>query len=499
MKQRAVKWIVLVSICLAWLAAPAAAKAPDTLTVLQEAEPVGLDLMQSSIQTTMSACYNIHDTLFHPQEDATVKPALAEKWEQIDDTTWKITLRKDAVFHNGEPINAAAVKFSFDRSNQEELKNPHKGKLSAFTALDVIDDYTFTIKTAQPYAPGLYMLGYYLPIVPPKYIQEVGDSKYNTDPIGSGPYRLKKWVRGEEIVLEAFDKYYGPKPAYKSVIFKANPEEASRLAALQTGEVDVVSGIPINQRKRIIESGKAYLTPQMGTMPYLGLNTYDPPFNDLRVRLAVNHAIDRLLINKALFDGQAIICNGPISPRTFGASPNLKPYPYDPEKARTLLKEAGHADGLAVRLAYPTYMSQIQEQAEAIAANMTKAGFKVTLEPFERAVMWERYKGKQHQMFIYFWDDAPEPDRYVYPLFHSKSRDYYYKNPAVDDLLDSARAIMDRGERAKAYAQIDEMLYKDAPWVYLYVVPEVFGVANSVDYQGRRDGFLNMRYAQPKK
>jgi peptide/nickel transport system substrate-binding protein len=483
---------------LALAAGPAPATAKDTLVVIQEAEPVGLDLMQSSIQTTMSVCYNIHDTLFHPQEDASVLPALAQKWEKVDDLTWKITLRKDAVFHNGEPVNAAAVKFSYDRINSDDVKSPHKGKLSAFTDLNVIDDYTFTIKTEQPYAPGLYMLGYYLPIVPPKYIQEVGNEKYNTDPVGSGPYRLKKWVRGEEIVLEAFDKYYGPKPAYKTVIFKANPEEASRIAALVTGEADVISGVPVHQRKKIVESGKAYLTPQMGVMPYIGINTYEAPFSDVRVRQALNYAIDKELIVKALFDGKAIICAGPISPRTFGADPKLKPYPYDPGKARQLLKEAGYPDGIEARLAYPTYMSQIQEQAEAIAANMTKAGFKVTLEPFERAVMWERYKGKKHQLYIYWWDDAPEPDRYMYSLFNSKSRDYYYKNTAVDELLDKGRTIMDRKERAKIYAQIDDMLYKDAPWAYLYVVPEVFGVADDVDYQGRRDGFLNMRYAKPK-
>jgi len=489
---------LVLMLALALAAIPALATAKDTLVVIQEAEPVGLDLMQSSIQTTMSVCYNIHDTLFHPQEDASVLPALAEKWEKVDDLTWKITLRKDAVFHNGEPVNAAAVKFSYDRANSDEVKSPHKGKLSAFTELNVIDNLTFTIKTKEPYAPGLYMLGYYLPIVPPKYIAEVGNEKYNTDPIGSGPYRLKQWVRGDKIVLEAFDKYYGPKPAYKTVVFKANPEEASRIAAMLTGEADVISGVPVQQRKHLLDSGKSYLTPQMGVMPYLGINTYEAPFNDVRVRQALNYAINKELINKALFDGKAIVCNGPISPRTFGASPNLKPYAYDPPMARKLLKAAGHPDGIAVRLAYPTYMSQIQEQAEAIAANMTKAGFKVTLEPFERAVMWERYKGKKHQLYIYWWDDAPEPDRYMYSLFNSTSRDYYYKNTAVDELLDKGRTVMDRAERAKVYAQIDEMIYKDAPWAFLYVVPEVFGVANDVDYQGRRDGFLNMRYAKPK-
>jgi len=112
--------------------------------------------------------------------------------------------------------------------------------------------------------------------------------------------------------------------------------------------------------------------------------------------------------------------------------------------------------------------------------------------------MWENYKGKKLQMFIYWWDDAPEPDRYVYSLFHSKSRDYYYKNPKVDELLDKGRTVIDREKRAQVYQEVDRLLYGDAPWLYLYVVPEVFGVANNVDYQGRRDGFLNMYYAKPK-
>ena len=499
MRLRLVAPLLLAALCVAAGATPGLARDPDTLVVVQEAEPVGLDLMQSSIQTTMSVCYNIHETLFHPQEDASVKPALAERWEKVDDLTWKIHLRKGATFHNGEPVTAQAVKFSFDRIMNPDFKSPHRGKLSAFTRLEVLDDYTFTISTEKPYAPGLYILGYYLPIVPPKYVQEVGDTQYNMKPVGAGPYKLAKWVRGQEVILERYEGYYGPKPAYKRVIFKGVPEEAARIAAILTGEADVVSGIPVHQRKRILASGKAYLTNQMGVMHYMGLNTYKPPFNDVRVRRAMNYAINRQLINKALFDGQAILCAGPISPRTFGADPTLKPYPYDPEKAKKLMAEAGYPDGFEARLAYPTYMSQIQEQAEAIAADLAKVGVRVKLEPFERSVMWQRYKQRKHQMYIYWWDDAPEPDRYMYALFNSKSRDYYYRNPKIDELLDKGRTILDREKRAEVYHQIDRLLYEDAPWVYLYVVPEVFAVANDVDYQGRRDGFLNMRWAKPKR
>jgi peptide/nickel transport system substrate-binding protein len=496
------RWLLAylsIAVILASLAAPAFARDADTLVVVQEAEPVTLDMMRSSIQTTMSPCYNIHETLFAPQDDATVAPALAEKWEKVDDLTWKITLRKDATFHNGEPVNAAAVKFSFDRTQDPAIDCPHKGKLSPFKELKVVDEYTFTISTAEPYAPGLYILGYYFPIVPPGYLKQVGDSEYNSKPVGCGPYKLVKWIKGQEVVLEAYDKYYGPKPAYKKLIIKGIPEESSRIAALLTGEADVVGAIPVQQRKKIEQSGKAYLTPQMGAMNYLGLNTYEPPFKDVRVRQAVNHALNRELMNKALFDGKAILCTGAISPRTFGANPDLKPYAYDPAKAKSLLAEAGFPQGFEVKLSYPTYMSQIQEQAEAIAADLAKVGIKVQLEPLEKAVMWDNYKGKKLQMFLYWWDDAPEPDRYVYSLFHSKSRDYYYKNEKVDELLDKGRTILDREKRAPVYAEVDKLLYEEAPWLYLYIIPEVFAVSNKVDYEGRRDGFLMMQYAKPKK
>ncbi len=498
MKKGKFAWILGLALTAALAAGPAPA-ASDTLVVVQEAEPVGLDIMQSSLQTTMSVGYNLHETLLKPTEQAGVLPGLAEKWEKVDDLTWKFTLVKGATFHNGEPINAAAVKFSFERIMSDALKSPHRGKLTSFKEVKVIDDRTFTISLSQPYAPGLYMLAQYLFIVPPGYVQKVGDAEYNLNPVGSGSYKLDKWVKGQEIIMSAYDKYYGPKPAYKKLIFKGVPEEASRIAALLTGEAHVISGVPVHQRKRVLESGKAYLTDQMGSMNYLGLNTYEKPLSDVRVRQALNHAVNRPLINKALFNDKAILCRGPISPRTLGADPGLKPYEYSPEKAKKLLADAGYPNGFEIRLAFSPYMPQVQEQAEAIAADLAKVGVQVKLESFERAVMWDRYKKKEHQMYIYFWDDAPEPDRYMYSLFHSKSRDYYYKNETADQLLEKGRGTMDPAARVKVYNELDRFLYQDAPWVYLYVIPEVYAVANSVDYKGLRDGYLIMNTAKPKK
>ncbi len=473
------------------------ARDSDTLIVVQSTEPKGFDPMCNSLQASLNVMKNIHDTLFYPQDNGTITSALAEKWETIDDLTYKITLRKGVTFHNGEPVNTDAVKFSYDRILDPETKSFFRNKFSIFNELIIIDPYTFIIKTEKPFAPGLFQLSFSLTLVPPKYIQEVGNDKFNMQPIGCGPYKFAKWVRGEEVVLERYENYYGPKPYYTKIIFKTVPETSARVAALLTGEADVVSNIPAHQRKKIKDSGKAYLTTHMGVMPYVGINTFEPPFNDVRVRQAVNHAVNRQLINKAIFDGKALLTSGSISPRVFGADPDIKPYAYNPGKAKELLSSAGYPDGFEARLAYPVATPQFDEQAQIIADHLSKIGINVKLEPFESAVMWKLYKEKKHQLYLYWWDDTPEPDRFTYTLFHSSVRGYYYKNDKVDLLLDKARTTLDREDRAKIYHEFDRLIYDDSPWIFLYVIPDVFGVSNKVNFKGRRDGYLRMMYAKP--
>ncbi len=171
--KKAFLTFIMISFVTVFLSGAAIARDSNTIIVAMKSEVVGLDFMRSSLDDTMSVCRNIYGFLFVPQEDASIKPALAEKWEKIDSLTYKVTLNKGLTFHNGEPINTEAVKFSFDRVFDPEIKCPHKGKLSGFSEIKIIDDLTFIIKTAKPYAPGLYMLGLYLPIVPPKYIEKV--------------------------------------------------------------------------------------------------------------------------------------------------------------------------------------------------------------------------------------------------------------------------------------------------------------------------------------
>ncbi|MGV8855876.1 MAG: ABC transporter substrate-binding protein [Devosia sp.] len=477
--------------------AASAAEEPKTLIVVQSAEAVGLDAMQNSLQHSLNIAFNIQDRLFDPQEDGSVGPGLAESWEFTDDTTLVVHMRPGLTFHNGEPVNAEAVRYSFERLVSPELASPHAGRMEQIESVAVIDDLTVQFKTKAPFAPMLHLMSYYLAIVPPIATAATEKDAFNRMPIGAGPYRIESWERGGDVVLTAFEGYWDGPPPYDKVIFKAIPEESARVASFLTGESQVIEGVSVRSQATIEKSGKGTLTDSMGVMPYVGLNTLKGPFTDILVRQAVNYGVNRALIKAALFNDRGILAAGPISPRTFGADLSLQPYPYDVEKAKALLAEAGYPDGFEIRMSYPTNMTQIQEQAQAIASDLEKIGLKVTLDPLDRAVMSERYKNRELEMYIYWWDDNPEPDRYMYSLFHSNSRDYYYKNASNDAFLDKGRSTLDRDERAKIYNEIDRNLYEEAPWLYLYIIPETYAVAPSVDYVGRRDGFLFMRFAKP--
>ncbi|MCW5719953.1 MAG: ABC transporter substrate-binding protein [Devosia sp.] len=481
------------------LSSPQLSLAQDTqLIVAQSAEPVGLDVARNNLQHSLNVAFNIQDRLFDPLEDGGVGPGLAESWEFTSDTTLRVKLRTGLTFHNGEPVDANAVKFSLERLQDPAIASPHAGRMQQITGVSIIDPLTVEFVTAEPFAPILHLMSIYLAIVPPKAAAETDPDTFNRHPIGAGPYVFEKWDRGGDIVLTAFDGYWAGKPAYDRLVFRAIPEESSRVAALLTGEVGFVEGVSRNSQDLIEKSGRGRLTNSMGIMNYLGLNTYEKPFDDQRVRQALNYGINRELINKALFADKAILTAGPLSPRTFGADLDLHPYPYDPEKAKALLAEAGYPDGFSTTLSYPTDMIQIQEQTQVIAADLAKIGVKVELRPLDRSVMVEQYRAREQDMYVYWWDDNPEPDRYAYTLLHSNSRDYYYKNPETDAILAKGRSTLDRAEREKIYQEFDRKLYEEAPWVFLYVIPVTYGLAPNVDYEGRRDGFLFMRYASPK-
>ncbi len=474
------------------LAGSAGAGAPKQLVISLPSDAVTLDPHMHSQAETQTILYHFFDQLVDNTEQGPA-PSLATAWKQLDPVTWRFTLRKGVSFHNGEPFNARAVKFSFDRLVDPNQKAPMGSRLTAIKEVKIVDDYTVDIITKEPYAVLLYMISQFMSIVPPDTVKQLGDAKFGQSGIGTGAYKLVKWVKDQELIAEANPKYWRGAPKVQRVIFRAIPEDAARIAALQTGEADIIYPVPPDRWKDLQQDKNTRLSARTGTMVYMGLDTYHAPFNDVRVRRALNHAIDvQTIINKIL-GGTAERMNGPLFKTTLGYDKNVPLFKYDPALAKKLLAEAGYANGFETVLsALPAQegASNLTEVAETVAYQLGQIGIKVKIDTLEPATAFARYRSQEFKMYFYTWPEYPEPDRFLYTLFHSKARGYYYKNPEADKLLDEGRRTFNLEERRKVYESLHRLLAQDVPWVFLYSQKTGYGVRHDVKFEAPWDNFI---------
>jgi len=474
---------------------PANAAAPKQIVISQAADATSLDAHMQSQAETMTVVFNIYEQLVDFTEKFEPVPSLATAWKQVDPVTWRFTLRKGVTFHNGEAFNARAVKFSFDRLVDPNQKAPMGTRLMALKEVKVVDDFTVDIVTKEPYAPLLYMISLYMSILPPDTVKQMGDAQFARSGIGTGPYRVVKWVKDQELVLEANPKYWRGAPRIGRVVFRPIPEDSARIAALQTGESDIIASVPPERWKDLQQEKATRLSARTGTMLYMGLNTFQPPFNDVRVRRALNHAIDVDTIISKILLGTADRMNGPFFKSALGYDKSIPPFRYDPALAKKLLAEAGYPNGFETVLsALPAQegASKMLEVAETVAYQLGQVGVKVKIDTLEPATTFARYRAGEFKMYFFTWPESPEPDRYLYTLFHSQARGYYYKNAEADKLLDQGRRTFNLDERRKVYGSLHRLLVQDAPWVYLYTQMTGFGVRSDVKWETPWDGFVRV-------
>jgi len=468
----------------------------DKIVIAQVKGPTTMDITDQTFQQTQNVLKNIVEPLLEEtgESGGEFTPCLATSWEYISDKEIKFHLRRGVVFHNGDPFTAKDVKFSFDFMQNPSNRSPLAGKLTvAFEGIEIIDDYTVVFKTNEIYAPALSALAHYFCIIPKKFIEAKGREEYAKYSIGTGPYELDKWVRGEYVKLKAFDKYWGKKPEVKEIIFRVIPEATSRVSALELGEVDIITEVPFEKRAEVEKSKTTKLVNYYWCQHYIGLNTFEKPFDSVKVRHALNYAIDRQAIIDSILNKDGKLQSGPICPRTFGYDPDLKPYEYNPNKAKKLLAEAGYSNGFETELSIENDLLNIQQIAEAIQSYLNKVGVRVNIQPYDPSVMWEKYRNKKLHMYIYPWDDPPEPNTYIYPLLNSQARGYYYKNLLVDALIEKGYSTVNREERKEVYHSLCQIVHNDAPWVFLWVYPEKFGMAEDIDWQPNRYGYTIMK------
>jgi peptide/nickel transport system substrate-binding protein len=433
---------------------------------------------------------NIFDTLVMRDKNMKLVPGLATSWTAIDDTTWEFKLRPGVKFHDGEAFDAEAVKFTLDRVLDPAAKSPTVSYIRTIDSVTVVDPLTVRIKTkgADPLLPTR-MSRYPAYIVPPKYVKEVGNDKFATHPVGTGPYKFVEFVPDQHVILEANKDYWRGAPSIDKVTWRAIPDETARVTALLTGEVDLIENVPVDIAPMVKDSPNADLVQVKngGLTIYLGLVMNEKPLDNVKVRQALNMAIDRKTIVANILQGMASPRGTQVGAADFGYK-DLPVTPYDPAKAKALLTEAGFPNGFSIKMQSTHRYMKDGEVAQAIAQEFGDIGVKVNQEVLDWSVYTQQVPRKG-PIFMLGWGSTQtlDADAAVYAIFKSGEPYSTASIPQLDKLLDESRSVVDPVSREKVIGQIQDLAAEQVPVIPLYQEDALYGKAKSVTFDGRPD------------
>jgi peptide/nickel transport system substrate-binding protein len=492
------------AIALSLVAGPAAAAPQGKVVIAQGVDPTTLDTMNQQETPASVVAAHLFDTLVERDPNLKAVPALAAEIPRlVSPQVWEVKLRRGVKFHNGEEFDAESVKFSLER-----VKLPTMRASSNFRPIDrveIVDPYTVRVHTSKPWPTFTTVMGFrQASMYPPKAYAGKDSAFISKNPIGTGPYKLVRWSKDEEIVLEANEQYWRGAPRIKTVVFRPIPDDAVRVAALQNGEVDVAVNIPPHLANIIAGHPRVFLTtaPSIRTLqlmfvthefdaqhklvgPYKGVTA------DKRVRQAITSAIDADEIIKSVLDGKAIRLATMLTPLHFGYDAALKPVKQDVAKAKKLLAEAGYAGGLELTLNSPQgrYVRD-KEVAEAVSGQLTKAGIKTTLRTHEFVSYLNNmvYVHKAGPVWLIGWGTPTIDAETVYgPLFRTGSNLGNYSNPDFDGMVDQAQSMMDEKQRLALYHRINKLWIDDAAAAPLYQQIDLYGANKRLNWKARSD------------
>ena len=502
-------WILTFLAVLAWPGSDAPAQ-QRPVVVVQSGEAATLDWHMHCDKNAHEPDRQIFDTLLRRNlKTLQLEGNLAESWRLLNDTTWQFKLRRNVKFHNGEPFDAAAVKFSIERMLDPKQAAPGRTSIATIDRVEIVDPLTVNVITKAPFPllPVRMSPGHCgtVGIVPPKYVAQVGDAGFAIKPVGTGPFKFVEWVKDERLVLEANKDYHRGAPAIDRLVFRPIPELTTRVAALLSGQADLVSDVPPDQVAKVKASGVARteVSTLGGFVIMMKITNHlmPGPWQDVRVRKAMNHAIDMPTILKTVLEGYGDILGVPLEKEAFGFNPNIKWYAYDPERAKTLLREAGHPNGFELTLHVPNrrYMNDI-EVVQAMAQMLGKVGIKAKVEVGEQSVYTTKWRQRQLlPVYMVAWGGAGifDGDLLVNSL-HSKSALAIHKNEALDKILEEAQGSNDPEKRKALYFKAQEMIYEDAPIITAYQQAHIFGISNRLDWTPWIDNMLFLYDAKLK-
>ncbi|WP_185804576.1 ABC transporter substrate-binding protein [Pontivivens nitratireducens] len=473
---------------LALAAGTGSAQTPDDVLIVgQIAEPQALDPAAVTAVNDFRILMNMYDGLVRYKDGTLeVEPALASEWSISEDgTVYTFTLREGVTFHDGSAFDAEAVKFNFDRMLDEEHPYHDTGPFplafffSAVQDVAVIDAQTVQFTLNAPYAPFLTNLAYPTGlIVSPAAVREHG-ADFGRNPSGTGAFTFDEWRSNEAVVVQANPDYWDGAPELQTVVFRPITDANTRTAEMLAGGIDLMVEVPPVALSEF--QGDAFsVHEQAGPhVWFLILNAKEGPFADVRVRQAANYAVNKQAIVDDVLEGTAEVAAGPIPPAfAWAYNEELAPYPYDPDRARELIAEAG-AEGSELTF-YVTEggsgMLDPVAMGTAIQADLQAVGFDVTIETYE----WNTFLGNVNPGLEGKADMAEmawmtnDPDTLPFLALRTEAwpdqggfNSGYYSNPEVDALLEAARVETDQDERARLYREMQVIVHEDAPWVFV--------------------------------
>ena len=502
----------------ALIAGAGAALAPGRVTAQGRAREIRVGVSQDALtldpanhrnRETQTIIRNLHDGLLTRDAEMRIRPEIAESWRQIDARTYEFRIRPGIRFHSGDALTADDVKFTFDRLVKDGAMggqtSPRKGLLGPLADTVVVDERTVRMVLSAPW-PILPAMLPFQEVVNRRQVERVGQEGMQTRPDGCGPFRLAEWRRGEAVIMERFADYYGGSteipgagPAQiDRAIFRVMPENSARIAALLAGEVDIISELPASAMRQVEASRTAQVMKVNGTRSFfVAMNNARAPFTDVRVRRALNHALDKGAIISRILANTATPLRGVMSPDAFGFNPDLPEYAHDLARARALLAEAGVAEGTEMVI---DTTAALKEIAEAIAALLSRTGLRVRAQVWEGAVlnpMWQNpERRRERDMYLTSWGNgALDPSDIMVPTLRTGGRGNSagFSNAEVDRLLDAAETEANQAKRAEMYRRAQAIVTDEAPWIFLWLPQDIYGVARRVqNWRPQADSRINL-------
>ena len=487
----------------------AGAQSKDTLVVALVSHAPTLDPHMHFERVGILVNINMFDSLLHKNAKLEYEPSLAMSWKPLSETVWEFKLRKGVKFHNGDPMTAEDVKFSFDRvlePGKEKKTSPQYGNVRAIKELKIVDAETIHLVTDKPFPLLLERLVFF-PIVPKKHIEKVGAVAFGTTaPVGTGPWKFVEWKRDQHIRLEAFDGHWRGKAPFKYLVIRSIPEVATQVAELKTGGVDLIRNVSAD----LVPDLKSHPGTSISSAPilrvhYIEFDMRGAPTNNKLVRQAANWAVDKQAVIQKMLGGLGKQTATVVQPAAFGYDGSVPSYGYDPKKAKELLAKAGFPNGVDITL-HSAYV-EFRPVFEALCQMLTEVGIRTEPKVWDPGPAWNKFfqtEGKATHGYYGSWGNYSvfDADAVLHPLYHTEPGGWigkhYTRVEGLDKLIDEARSTVDQPRRKRIYSQIQNLIKEEAPAIFLWTQYDTLGLSKKITYEARGDEWLWLFDAKPR-